>query len=159
MCSFKCLLHFSPQVTIAIINGISGSDEIFGGDLSVVVNLLEPMLRKYNGDNEEVGGLTRNMFYISNTLLASYQAWTELTDFHQRYLLSTDIIGNIESTGFLFLSEKLSSNFAPNSTPLNNITKQFSFQHLDVILDTLDSEEAFPHCYYFDQVRGHLSLS
>ena len=148
----------SPQVTEAIISGISGSNDIFGGDLSVVVHLLEPTLRKYNRDKEEVYGLTRNMFNISNTLLASYTAWTELTDFNQRYLLSTNILGNIDNTGFLFLSENLFSNFTPTLS-LTNITTRFSFQHLDVILDTLDSERAFPHCYYFDQVGDHPSFS
>ena len=142
-------------MTEAIISGISGSNDIFGGDLSAVVQLLEPTLRKYNRDNEEVYGLTRNMFNISNALLASYQAWTELTDFHQRYLLSSNILGNIDNTGFLFLSENLFSNFTPTSS-LTNITTRFSFQHLDVILDTLDSERTFPHCYGFDQVGGHL---
>ena len=159
MCSLECFLNFSAQVTEAIINGVSGTDQIFGGDLSAVVNLLEPTLRKYNRDNEEVHGLTRNMYNISNTLLASYQAWTELTDFHQRYLLSTDILGNIDRTGFLFLSENLFSSFTTTSTSLRNISTRFTFQHLDVILDTLDSEGSFPRCYYFDQVRGHLSLS
>ena len=141
----------SLQVTEAIIKGMSGSNDIFGGDLSAVVYLLEPTLRKYNRDNEEVLELTRNMYNISNTLLASYAAWTELTDFHQRYLLSTNILSNIDNTGFLYLSEQL-SNFTP--TPNFNLTKQFSFQHLDVILDTLDPEKALPHCYDFTQVRN-----
>ena len=95
--------------------------------------------------------MTRIMYNISNTLLASYTAWTEITDFNQRYSLSTTILGNIDNTGFLYLSENLFSNFTQTTT-LANITKQFSFQHLDVILDTLDPEKALPHCYDFDQV-------
>ena len=142
----------SLQVTEAIIKGMSGSNDIFGGDLSAVVYLLEPTLRKYNRDNEEVLGLTRNMYNISNTLLASYAAWTELTDFHQRNLLSTNILSNIDNTGFLYLSEHQFSNFTPTTN--FNLTKQFSFQHLDVILDTLDPEKALPHCYDFNQVRN-----
>ena len=138
-------------MTEAIIKGMSGSNDIFGGDLSAVVHFLEPTLRKYNQDNEEVLGLTRNMYNISNTLLSSFIAWTELTDFHQRYLLSTNILGNIDNTGFLFLSEHLFSNFTP-TTSFYNITMRFNFQHLDVILDTLDPEKALPHCYAFDQV-------
>ena len=144
-----CLMSsfFSSQVTDAIIKGISDSNDIFGGDLLAVVHLLEPILRKYNRDNEEVYGLTRNMYNISNALLASSTAWIELADFHQRYLLSTNILGNIDNTGFLFLSENLFSNFTPT-----NFTKRFTFQHLDVILDTIDSERVFPHCYDFEEV-------
>ena len=141
----------SVQVTEEIMKHMSGSNDIFGGELSIVVHLLEPTLRKYNRDNEEVYGLTSNMYNISNTLLASYTAWTELTNFHQRHLLSTNILSIIDNTGFLFLSENLFSNFTPTTT-LTNITTRFSFQHLDVILDTLDSEKAFPRCYDFEQV-------
>lgn len=146
----NCLMSsfFSSQVTDAIIKGISSSNDIFGGDLLVVVHLLEPILRKYNRDNEEVCVLTRNMFNISNTLLASCTAWTELTDFHQRYQLSTNILSNIDKTGFLFLSENPFSNFTTT-----NFTKRFTFQHLDVIVDTIDSERVFPHCYDFDEVN------
>ena len=143
-----CLISsfFSSQVTDAIIKGISGSNYIFGGDLLAVVRLLEPILRKYNRDNEEVYGLTENMFNISNALLASCTAWTELADFHQRYLLSTKILSNIDNTGFLFLSVNL-LNFIPT-----NFTTRFTFQHLDVILDTIDPERVFPHCYDFEEV-------
>ena len=140
----------AAQVTEEIMKHMSGSNDIFGGELSIVVHLLEPTLRKYNRDNEEVYGLTSNMYNISNTLLASYTAWTELTDFHQRYLLSTNILSIIDNTGFLFLSENLFSNFTPTTN--FNLTMQFSFQHLDVILDTIDSEKAFPRCYDFEQV-------
>ena len=142
----------SLQVTEAIIKGMSGSNDIFGGDLSAVVYLLEPTLRKYNRDNEEVLELTRNMYNISNTLLASYAAWTELTDFHQRYLLSTNILSSIDNTGFLYLSENQFSNLTPRTK--FNRTMQFGFQHLDVILDTIDPEKASPHCYDFDQARN-----
>ena len=138
-------------MTEAIIEGISGSDDIYGGDLSIVVNFLEPTLKKYNRDHEAVFGLTQNMYNISNTLVASVQSWTELTDFRQRYLLSSNILSNIDKTGFLFLAENLFSNFT--ITKPFNITTQFSFKYVDVILDTIDPEGEFPHCYDFHQVR------
>ena len=151
---FYAFLFFSLQVSEAIIKDITGSNAIFGGDLSIVVHLLKPTLGKYNRDKEEVFELTGNMFYISNTLVASYQTWTELTDVHQRFLLSTTILRNIDNTGFLFLSENLFSNFTQTTT--FNITMRFSFQYLDVVLDTIGSGRKFPHCYDFDQVMHKL---
>ena len=137
---------FLLKVTEAIIKGISSSNDMFGGDLSVVVDLLEQILQIYNKDSEDVFSLTRNIYNILNTLLASFQAWTELTDFDQRYRLSTNILRIIDNTGFLFLSDHQLSASEKNQT-------NFSFEHLKVILDTIGPERSFSRCYDFDQVR------
>ena len=137
---------FLLQVTEAIIEGISSSNDMFGGDLSVVVDLLEQIIQIYNRDSEDVSSLTRNIYNISNTLLASFQAWTELTDFDQRYRLSTNILRIIDNTGFLFLSDHQLSASAKTQT-------NFSFEHLKVILDTIGPERSFSRCYDFEQVR------
>ena len=137
---------FLLQVTEAIIEGISSSNDMFGGDLSVVVDLLEQIIQIYNRDSEDVSSLTRNIYSISNTLLASFQAWTELTDFDQRYRLSTNILRIIDNTGFLFLSDHQLSASAKTQT-------NFSFEHLKVILDTIGPERSFSRCYDFEQVR------
>ena len=100
----------------------------------------------YNKDSEDVFSLTRNIYNISNTLLASFQAWTELTDFDQRYRLSTNILRIIDNTGFLFLSDHQLSASAKTQT-------NFSFEHLKVILDTIGPERSFSRCYDFEQVR------
>ena len=133
-------------MTEAIIKGISGSNDMFGGDLSVVVDLLEQIIQIFNRDSEDVFSLTRNIYNISNTLLASFQAWTELTDFGQRYRLSTNILRIIDNTGFLFLSDHQLSASAKTQT-------NFSFEHLKVILDTIGPERSFSRCYDFEQVR------
>ena len=133
-------------MTEAIIEGISSSNDMFGGDLSVVVDLLGQIIQIYNKDSEDVFSLTRNIYNISNTLLASFQAWTELTDFDQRYRLSTNILRIIDNTGFLFLSD--------HQLPASEKTQtNFSFEHLKVILDTIGPERSFSRCYDFEQVR------
>ena len=132
-----------------IIHNLSGSDHMFGGDLSAVVRFLQPTLQKYNRDKEEVFNLTNNLYNISDILFTSYEAWTELTDFGQRYKLSTNILANIDNTGFLYLYETEFSLFMQF-----NITMQFNFKSLVVILDKIDSTGALPNCYDFDQVRN-----
>ena len=142
-------------MTKEIIHGISGAEHIFGGDLSAVVRFLKPTLQRYNRDNEEVFNLTNNMYNISNILFTSYEAWTELTDFGQRYQLSSNILANIDNTGFLFLSETM---FSTMLTHFNQ-TVQFSFQTFEVILDIIDPTQAISSCYKFNQVRNqHLHI-
>ena len=111
----------------------------------MVVDLLGQIIQIYNKDSEDVFSLTRNIYNISNTLLASFQAWTELTDFDQRYRLSTNILRIIDNTGFLFLSDHQLSASAKTQT-------NFSFEHLKVILDTIGPERSFSRCYDFEQV-------
>ena len=132
-----------------IIHNLSGSDRMFGGDLSAVVRFLQPTLQKYNRDKEEVFNLTNNLYNISDILFTSYEAWTELTDFGHRYKLSTNILANIDNIGFLYLYETEFSLFTQF-----NITMQFNFKSLVVILDKIDSTGALPNCYDFDQVRN-----
>ena len=141
-------------MTKEIIHGISGAEHIFGGDLSAVVRFLKPTLHRYNRDNEEVFNLTNNMYNISNILFTSYEAWIELTDFGQRYQLSSNILANIDNTGFLFLSETM---FSTTLTHFNQ-TVQFSFQTFEVILDIIDPTQAISSCYKFNQVRNQQCL-
>ena len=99
--------------------------------------------------------LTNKMYNISNILFTSYEAWIELTDFGQRYQLSSNILANIDNTGFLFLSETM---FSTMLTHFNQ-TVQFSFQTLEVILDIIDPTQAISSCYKFNQVRNqHLHI-
>ena len=101
--------------------------------------------------------LTNNMYNISNILFTSYEAWIELTDFGQRYQLSSNILAHIDNSGFLFLSETMFSTMLAHF----NQTVQFSFQTLEVILDIIDPTQAISSCYKFNQVRNqhHHNLS
>ena len=133
------------QVTEAIISGLSTSDVIFGGDLHTVVSLFDPIIQKYNRANYESFVLITNMYQISNMLVNSSKAWGDVTDFVDRYLLSTAILTNIDNIGFLFLSEN----------PFTKGPIMFNFSHIGVILDTqkASTELGFPNCYQFNQVK------
>ena len=131
-------------MTEAIISGLSGSDVIFGGDLHTVVTLFGPIIQKYNSANYESFVLITNMYQISNMLVNSSEAWGDLTNFGERYLLSTAILANIDNMGFLFLSEN----------PFTRGPIIFNFSHMGVILDAQKkpTERGFPNCYQFNQV-------
>ena len=132
------------KVTEAIISGLSGSDVIFGGDLHTVVSLFHPIIQKYNSANYESFVLVTNMYQISNMLVNSSEAWGDLTNFGERYLLSTAILTNIDNMGFLFLSEN----------PFTRGPIIFNFSHIGVILDSQKrtTERGIPNCYQFNQV-------
>ena len=131
-------------MTEAIISGLSGSDVIFGGDLHTVVSLFDPIIQKYNTANYESFVLITNMYRISNMLVISSEAWGDVTNFGERYLLSTAILTNIDNIGFLFLSEN----------PSMKGPKIFNFSHIGVILDAqkTPTELGFANCYQFNQV-------
>ena len=135
---------FLCKVTEAIISGLSGTDVIFGGDLHTVVSLFDPIIQKYNTANYESFVLATNMYQISNILVNSSEAWGDLTNVGERYLLSTVILTNIDNVGFLFLSEN----------PSTKGKKTFKFSHIEVILDAqkAPTELGFPNCYQFNQV-------
>ena len=132
-------------MTEAIISGLSDSDVIFGGDLHTVVSLFDPIIQKYNRANYESFVLITNMYQISNMLVNSSEAWGDVTDFGDRYLLSTAILTNIDNIGFLFLSEN----------PFTKGPVMFNFSHIGVILDAqkASTELGFPNCYKFNQVN------
>ena len=131
-------------MTEAIISGLSSSDVIFGGDLHFVVALFDPIINKYNRANYESLVLVTNMFNISNILVDSTDAWQDLPDFGERYLLSTSILANVDDMGFLFLSEN----------PFVKGPKRFSFSHIGVVLEAhkAPNRQDFPDCYDFPQV-------
>ena len=131
-------------MTEAIISGLSGSDVIFGGDLHTVVSLFDPIIQKYNTANYESFVLITNIYKISNMLLNSSEAWGDVTNFGERYLLSTAILTNIDDIGFLFLSEN----------PFIKGPKISNFSHIGVILDAqkTPTELGFANCYQFNQV-------
>ena len=123
---------------------MTSSDVIFGGDLTTVVSLFDPIMQMYNSAKAESFVLATNMFRISNILIANSEAWEDITSFGERYILSTGILSNIDSMGFLFLSEN----------PLNKGPKVFNFSNVEVILDQLTSIAwpNHPQCYKFKQV-------
>ena len=88
------------------------------------------------------------MYKISNMLVNSSEAWGDVTDFGDRYLLSTAILTNIDNIGFLFLSEN----------PFTKGPIIFNFSHIGVILDAqkAPTELGFPNCYQFNQVNTDL---
>ena len=131
-------------MTEAIISGLSGSDVIFGGDLHTVVSLFDPIIQKYNTANYESFVLITNIYKISNMLLNSSEAWGDVTNFGERYLLSTAILTNIDDIGFLFLAEN----------PFIKGPKISNFSHIGVILDArkAPTELGFRSCYQFKQV-------
>ena len=123
---------------------MTSSDVIFGGDLATVVSLFDPIIEMYDRAKAESFVLATNMFRISNILIASSEAWEDITSFGERYILSTGILSNIDSIGFLYLSEN----------PLNKGPKVFNFSNVEVILDQFTSIAwpNHPQCYKFKQV-------
>ena len=109
-----------------------------------MVSLFDPIIQKYNTANYESFVLITNIYKISNMLLNSSEAWGDVTNFGERYLLSTAILTNIDDIGFLFLSEN----------PSMKGPKIFNFSHIGVILDArkAPTELGFPSCYQFKQV-------
>ena len=132
------------KVTEAIISGLTSSDVIFGGDLTTVVSLFDPIIKMYDSAKAESFVLATNMFRISNILITTSEPWEDITSFGERYILSTGILSNIDSMGFLFLSEN----------PLNKGPKVFNFSNVEVILDQFTSIAwpNYPKCYQFKQV-------
>ena len=123
---------------------MTSSDVIFGGDLATVVSLFDPIIEMYDRAKAESFVLATNMFRISNILIATSEPWEDITSFGERYILPTDILSNIDSMGFLYLSEN----------PLNKGTKVFNFSNVEVILDQFKSIAwpSLPKCYQFKQV-------
>ena len=123
---------------------MTSSDVIFGGDLTTVVSLFDPIMQMYNSAKAESFVLATNMFRISNILITTSEPWEDITSFGERYILSTGILSNIDSMGFLFLSEN----------PLNKGPKVFNFSNVEVILDQCTSIAwpSLPKCYQFKQV-------
>ena len=124
---------------------MTSSDVIFGGDLAIVVSLFDPIIEMYDRAKAESFVLATNMFRISNILVASSEAWEDITSYGERYILSTAILSNIDNMGFLYLSENLSKK-GPTV---------FNFSNVQVILDTINYTPApilpFPNCYQFTQ--------
>ena len=148
-CHFKCIalcqcIGLLCKVTEAIISGLTSSDVIFGGDLTTVVSLFDPIIKMYDSAKAESFVLATNMFRISNILIATSEAWEDITNFGERYILSTGILSNVDSMGFLFLSEN----------PLNKGPIVFNFSNVEVILDQFTSIAllSLPKCYQFKQV-------
>ena len=123
---------------------MTSSDVVFGGDLATVVSLFDPIIEMYDRAKAESFVLATNMFRISNILIANSEAWEDITSFGERYILSTGILSNIDSIGFLYLSEN----------PLNKGHKVFNFSNVEVILDQFTSIASpyHPKCYQFTQV-------
>ena len=114
---------------------MTSSDVIFGGDLATVVSLFDPIIEMYDRAKAESFVLATNMFRISNILIASSEAWEDITSFGERYILSTAILSNIDNMGYLYLSEN----------PFNKEPKIFNFSNVAVKL------APFSLCYEFTQ--------
>ena len=114
---------------------MTSSDVIFGGDLAIVVSLFDPIIEMYDRAKAESFVLATNMFRISNILIASSEAWEDITSFGERYILSTAILSNIDNMGYLYLSEN----------PFNKEPKIFNFSNVAVKL------APFSLCYEFTQ--------